>query len=173
MSALEIHRALLEKWRVAMDLVGPGPLDAHFKDAAGAVAGLQVTGRWADLGSGAGFPGVALAVAFPDAEVWLVESRQKRATFLETVVHDAGLRNARVVRARAEDLEGGFDGVIARAFVPEPEYLALGRRLVREGGQVVHLLGDEVGPPAEGWASVVETRYRVGGGHRRRRDYTR
>ena len=62
-----------------MDLVGPGPLEPHFQDAAGAVAGLEAVGRWVDLGSGAGFPGIALAARHPGAEVWLVESRRKRA----------------------------------------------------------------------------------------------
>src|SRR6188508_238668 len=45
-----IHRALLEKWRNAMDLVGPGPLDVHFEDSRAGVEGLGATGRWADLG---------------------------------------------------------------------------------------------------------------------------
>jgi 16S rRNA G527 N7-methylase RsmG len=77
--ALNAHRTLLEKWRKAMDLVRPGrPLDPHFDDARQAVtrlpraahpAGQALAGRWADLGSGAGFPGVALAVLHPGAEV--------------------------------------------------------------------------------------------------------
>lgn len=162
------HRDLLERWRGAMDLVGPGPLDPHFEDAAGAVAGLSARGRWADLGSGAGFPGIALAAAWPEAEVLLVESRQKRAVFLENVVAETGLTNARVLRVRAEDLAPDLDGVIARAFLPPPDYLALAARLLRPEGVAVLLLGDREPGGLAGWEVVDEARYRVGDGWRRR-----
>ncbi|MDP6932876.1 MAG: class I SAM-dependent methyltransferase, partial [Myxococcota bacterium] len=85
------HRDILERWREAMNLVGPGPVDVHFLDAIHAVQGLEARGRWVDLGSGAGFPGIALAARHPRASVLLVESRQKRAAFLEQVVGEAGL----------------------------------------------------------------------------------
>lgn len=163
-----MHRALLEQWRGAMDLVGPGPLDPHFQDAEGAVAGLEARGRWADLGSGAGFPGVALAAAWPAAEVLLVESRQKRAVFLENVVAAAGLTNARVLRGRAEDLAPGLDGIISRAFAPPDAVLALAARLLAPGGVVVLLLGDREPEGWPGWETRETTRYRVGDGWRRR-----
>ena len=85
--AIQHHRDLLSKWRGAMDLVGPGPLDPHFQDAKGAVDKLDPTGQWADLGSGAGFPGIAMAALWPNAHVTLVESRLKRATFLKKVTN--------------------------------------------------------------------------------------
>ena len=55
LDAERIHLELLEKWRAAMNLIGPGPAEHHFMDARGAVASLGARGRWADLGSGAGF----------------------------------------------------------------------------------------------------------------------
>lgn len=163
-----VHRELLERWRVAMDLVGPGPLEPHFEDAQGAVAGLEVRGRWADLGSGAGFPGVALAAAFPEAQVLLVESRQKRAVFLDNVVAATKLTNAIVTRVRAETLTPGLDGIISRAFLPPPECLALAAKLLRPGGLVVLLLGDREPEAHPGWEAVSVARYRVGDGWRRR-----
>ena len=165
----EIHLRLLEQWRGAMDLVGPGPLAPHFEDAAGAVADLNATGRWADLGSGAGFPGIALAETWPQAEVWLVESRQKRATFLENVVAAAKLGNARVLRQRAEDLAPGLDGIISRAFLPPEEYLALARRLLVPGGRAVVLIGDRDFEAPSSWLVVETRRYPVGDGFRRRK----
>lgn len=166
---IAVHRALLERWRKIMDLVGPGPIDPHFEDAAGAVAGLDVRGTWADLGSGAGFPGIQLAACAPEAEVLLVESRMKRATFLERVVAEAGLHNARVRRLRAEDLPAAsLDGVIARAFMPPEDYLALARPLLRPGGVAVVLLGDRDWTPPSGWKVRSEHRYAVPDGHRRR-----
>ena len=102
--AEDAHLQLLTRWRGAMDLVGPGPLDPHFIDAVEAVEGLAVSGRWADLGSGAGFPGISLAARHPDAEVLLVERRQKRAVFHNQVLAAAALENATVLRQRVETL---------------------------------------------------------------------
>ena len=170
--AEEIHRALLERWRKVMNLVGPGPVDAHFQDAVGAVTGLDAVGRWADLGSGAGFPGIALAARFPSASVLLVESRAKRATFLAQVIREAQLENARVFHGRVEALSEGFDGIISRAFRPPEAYLKDAERLLKPGGQAVLLSGDP--PPAfSGWAvqSVVE--YAVTDGTRTRTSLTR
>ncbi|MEC9053615.1 MAG: 16S rRNA (guanine(527)-N(7))-methyltransferase RsmG, partial [Actinomycetota bacterium] len=85
-----------------------------------------VVGEWvpegvsvADIGSGAGLPGIPLALARPDLEVTLVEPLLRRAIFLEEVVADLGLP-VRVVRSRAEDLHGqlSFDVVTSRAVAP-------------------------------------------------------
>ena len=171
-AALETHRRLLEQWRKAMDLVGPGPVGPHFEDAVGSVLGLPVTGRWADLGSGAGFPGVALAALFPEARVELVESRQKRAVFLRKVVMEARLSGATVVHGRSEALEDGvYDGVISRAYKQPEAYLAYAARLLRPGGLAVLLTGDaDLDPLAElGAFEVIATEpYPVGEGFRRR-----
>jgi 16S rRNA (guanine527-N7)-methyltransferase len=165
--AEDAHLQLLTRWRGAMDLVGPGPLDPHFIDAVEAVEGLAVSGRWADLGSGAGFPGISLAARHPDAEVLLVESRQKRAVFLNQVLAAAALENATVLRQRVETLEGGLDGVISRAFKPPRSYLEDAARLLRPGGQAVVMLGDgvTVALPAA-WEAVERHRYRVPDGWR-------
>ncbi len=165
-----VHRELLEKWRSAMDLVGPGPVDPHFEDAEGAVRGLPVAGDWADLGSGAGFPGIALAGAFPEARVALVESRLKRATFLRRVVRGAGLDNATVVHGRTEELApASLDGLISRAYKPPRKVLADASRLLKPGGHAVLLLGSQaqVSLPT-GFRAHSEARYTVGAGQRLR-----
>ncbi len=161
----KIHMALLERWRGAMNLVGPGPVESHFVDAAGAVEGLNAQGRWADLGSGAGFPGIALASRHPRAFVLLVESRAKRATFLKTVVREAGLTNVEVFHGRTEDASPGFDGVISRAYRPPGLYLADADRLLKSGGVAVLLSGE---PPAsfDGWSQASSVTYPVEGGTR-------
>jgi 16S rRNA (guanine527-N7)-methyltransferase len=162
--ALVAHRALLEKWRGAMDLVGPGPLDPHFEDAVHAVSGLDFRGKWADLGSGAGFPGIALAALHPDADVLLVERRQKRAVFLEEVVAAAKLANAHVVAGDAATLPaGGFDGVISRAYRPPEEMIEEGRRLLRGGGLLVVLLAGQKPPKAPDFPVFHVERYTVEG----------
>lgn len=160
------HRALLEKWRGAMDLVGPGPVEPHFVDAVEVVDGLDCQGDWADLGSGAGFPGVALAARRPQARVVLVESRRKRATFLEAVAAATGLKNLRVACLRSEELaDGSLDGVVARAYKPPALYLQDADRLLRPGGAAVLLLAQAEPAPA-GWRCIDEHRYTIGGAPR-------
>ncbi len=162
------HLALLERWRKAMDLIGPGPAEPHFQDAAGAVESLgPIQGRWADLGSGAGFPGIALAARNPETTVLLVESRRKRATFLDTVVAQARLGNATVLCGRTEDLTPGFDGLISRAYKPPDEVLLDAERLLAPGGLVVLMLGDADWPSPAGWTAVQQARYPVADGWRR------
>ncbi len=78
--------------------------------------GLAAAGHWADLGSGAGFPGVALAEAYPEASVVLVESREKRAQFLKRLVIEVGLDHLSVYHGRSEDLAPGFDGLSRCSF---------------------------------------------------------
>jgi 16S rRNA (guanine527-N7)-methyltransferase len=163
------HRALLEKWRGAVNLVGPGPIDVHFADSARAVEGLEARGRWADLGSGAGFPGVALAAAWPEARVLLVESRDKRVQFLKTLRAELALPNLEVFHGRSEALEPGFDGVISRAMGPPPIVFAEAGRLLVPGGRVVFLLSDaQALDPPRGWTSTEERGYLVEDRSRRR-----
>jgi len=159
------HKALLERWRAAMNLVGPGPLEPHFVDSRGAISGLNATGRWADLGSGAGFPGVALAEAYPNVDVVLVESREKRAQFLRRVLAETGLSNATVHHGRTEDLEPGFDGVISRAYRTPSDYLLDAGRLLVPGGVAVVLTGDALAAQ-EDWEEVDATAYPVPNGFR-------
>ncbi|MEQ1569702.1 MAG: RsmG family class I SAM-dependent methyltransferase [Myxococcota bacterium] len=147
MTLLQHHRALLEQWRTSMNLVGPGPVEEHYDDCAQALSVLPPgqTGRWADLGSGAGFPGIVFASLHPEAVLELVDSRIKRCVFLEHALVGAGPGSrARVRRARVEELESGaYDGVMARAFAPPAEVLAHAARLLTPGGVVVLMVGSE------------------------------
>jgi len=159
------HAAMLQRWRKAMNLVGPGPLEPHFIDSRGAVHGLSAAGRWADLGSGAGFPGIAFAEAQPQAEILLVESREKRAQFLKRLVAQVGLKNASVYHGRSESLEPGFDGLISRAYRSPTDVLQDADRLLVPGGVVVILSGEKLTEPP-GWQVDESHRYPVPGGDR-------
>jgi 16S rRNA (guanine(527)-N(7))-methyltransferase RsmG len=137
------HRDLLERWRDLLNLVGPGPIDWHYRDAEIAFRGVDVRGRWADLGTGAGFPGIVVAAQHPAAAIELVDARRKRCTFLEEVVERAGAAGVTVRCARIEDLPAGaYDGVTARALAPPPDVCAFALRLLRPGGHAVLLIGD-------------------------------
>jgi 16S rRNA (guanine527-N7)-methyltransferase len=87
------------------------------------------TGRWIDLGSGAGMPGLVLAIARPDVTFHLVESRKKRVVWLESVAQHFDLTNCHVHGSRLESVETAPMGVIcARAFAPLEKLLSLSAR---------------------------------------------
>lgn len=99
-----------------------------------------------DIGSGAGLPGIVLAIARPDLHLTLVEPLLRRTTFLEEVVAELGLGRVEVVRGRAEELHGKreFSVVTSRAVAPLDRLLAWSMPLVREGGALVAMKGSSV-----------------------------
>jgi 16S rRNA (guanine527-N7)-methyltransferase len=121
-------------------------VDVHVADSLAALEVEQVraAARIADLGSGAGFPGLPLAVALPRSHVWLVESQARKCIFLERACRAAGIRNAEVVCARAEtcgELLGSCDVALARALAPQPIVLEYAAPLLRIGGVLVDWRG--------------------------------
>lgn len=163
-----VHLELVERFRHSMNLVGPGPVEEHFDDSERALGWLRPSGRWVDLGSGAGFPGLPLAAAHPELELWLVDSRRKRCRFLEHVVEEAGVTERVHVRcARVEDLVGPFDGVVSRAFAPPDVVLAHAARLLGPGGVLVLFLqADAPVPPHPRFEPFHVERYEVAGKRR-------
>jgi 16S rRNA (guanine527-N7)-methyltransferase len=108
-----------------------------------AVAPLVPDGaQLADVGSGAGLPGIVLALARPDLHVTLVEPLLRRVTWLEDVVDDLGLESVSVVRARAEELRGqAFDVATARAVAALDKLAVWCFPLLRDGGVLLALKG--------------------------------
>ncbi|MFI4970907.1 MAG: 16S rRNA (guanine(527)-N(7))-methyltransferase RsmG, partial [Lysobacterales bacterium] len=84
----------------------------------------------ADLGSGAGLPGIVLAIVAPERRVALIDSNGKKTRFLRAAVRELGLGNVRVVETRVEAVEDTFDCVTARAFASIEDMLAWGGRLL-------------------------------------------
>ncbi|WP_223585473.1 16S rRNA (guanine(527)-N(7))-methyltransferase RsmG [Microbacterium sp. OVT16B] len=100
-------------------------------------------GSVADIGSGAGLPGVVLAIARPDVQWTLIEPMERRVTWLNEQVSSLGLSNVEVLRARAEDVRRpeGFDVVTARAVSALRTLIPLTAPLVRDGGELTLLKG--------------------------------
>ncbi|HEU4975103.1 MAG TPA: 16S rRNA (guanine(527)-N(7))-methyltransferase RsmG [Baekduia sp.] len=157
-------RGLAERWalpaaaagqlRTVLELVAVEPVsittvreplegvDVHVADSLVAldVPAVRQAARLADLGSGGGFPGLALAVAVPEAEVALVESVGRKCEFLRRAAEAASLRNVAVVNARAESWREGLgrqDVVTARALAPLSVLVEYAAPLLREGGSLV------------------------------------
>ncbi len=114
-----------------------------------AIAAPLFRGHSADIGSGAGLPGMVLAIARPDVEWTLVEPMERRVVWLSEQVTALGLTNVTVVRARAEEVRplAQFDVVTARAVSALRTLIPLTAPLVRDGGELAVLKG--VNAPAE------------------------
>ncbi|MEV4736917.1 MULTISPECIES: 16S rRNA (guanine(527)-N(7))-methyltransferase RsmG [unclassified Microbacterium] len=108
-----------------------------------AIAAPLFHGTVADIGSGAGLPGIVLGIARPDVHFTLIEPMERRVTWLTEQVEALGLDNVDVVRARAEEvhLPEGFDVVTARAVSALRTLLPWTAPLVRDGGELVLLKG--------------------------------
>jgi 16S rRNA (guanine527-N7)-methyltransferase len=117
-------------------------VDRHLADSLIALdlPPVRAAGQLADLGAGAGWPGLALAAALPQCRVALVESASRRCRYLDRVVAAAGLQNVEVVHARAEQWAGGLgtqDVVTARALAALPVLCEYAAPLLADGGTLV------------------------------------
>jgi 16S rRNA (guanine527-N7)-methyltransferase len=137
------HRLLVEDPLAPTAVRDPlKAIDYHLADS---LVGLEIepiraAGTIADLGSGAGLPGLPLAIALPRASVALVDSLSKRCAFLERAVSASGAANARVVNTRAETWPEGmaaFDVITARALAPLPVVVEYAAPLLSVGGMLV------------------------------------
>jgi 16S rRNA (guanine527-N7)-methyltransferase len=150
MADLEAFRVQLTVWNDRMNLVGPSALQAfwprHAYDSAQLLAIAPEATIWADLGAGAGFPGLVLAILLkdrPGARVHLVESMAKRCRFLEAVVQALGLP-CEVHNARAEDLKIKVEVVTARACAPLVRLLGYAQPWLNQGAIGLFLKGQDV-----------------------------
>lgn len=139
--------ALLVRWneRVALTAVRDPKeiLRFHFGESMyGATIGKIENGRLADVGSGAGFPGIPLSLIRPKLEVGLIEPNLKKSVFLSEVKRELGLDNVEVLRGRMEAYAGPtFDVVASRAVGHVDALLAFGGRNLKSGGRIQFWMG--------------------------------
>ncbi len=166
---LVAYEAILRKWNARINLVAKSTIDEiwhrHFADSA-QLFGLarQKTGLWADLGSGAGFPGLVLAIMArelaPDLRIALVESDQRKCAFLQTVANEAAPATI-IIPQRAELANPlGADLILARALAPLVDLLPLAQRHLAKNGECLFLKGataeSELTAVKQIWDSSVE-----------------
>ena len=151
-------------------LIGPREVDRlwdrHILNSAVLGEVVAEGARIVDIGSGAGLPGIPLAIARPDLTVQLVEPLLRRTTFLNEVVEDLGLAHVEVIRGRAEerdvlDYAGGADVVTSRAVAPLGKLTRWSLPLVKKGGSMRALKGSSVSEELVRDAKEIE---KAGGG---------
>ena len=116
-------------------------LKFHFGESVFSAPSVPIQfGRLADVGSGAGFPGIPLALVLPELQVTLIESNLKKTAFLSEVIRALGLPHVSVLRSRMEDLQSNlpaFDFVTARAVGAFDDFLAWSASTLAESGKIV------------------------------------
>jgi 16S rRNA (guanine527-N7)-methyltransferase len=160
LAKLVAHLDLLDDWNTRFNLTAirdrPSQLTKHLLDSLTVLPFLQGE-RIADVGSGAGFPGIPLAIVEPRRQFALIESTGKKCRFLEHVRDTLELRNVEVVQSRAESYKPGvrFDTVIARAVGPLADLVKVAGPLVVGGGRLLAMKGRlpeaELAAKLNGW----------------------
>jgi 16S rRNA (guanine527-N7)-methyltransferase len=158
MGDLERFITRLTEANAVMNLIGPDTLpdiwNRHIWDSAQLLEHAPSAQTWADLGAGAGFPGIVLAIMLktqPKSHVWLIDSLGKRCRFLQEVVDGLSLR-ATVLNGRAEDNAVTVEVVTARAVAPMEKLLGYAQPYLQRGATGLFLKGEK----AEG--EVAEAR---------------
>lgn len=140
-------------------LLGPRELprlwSRHIVNSAAVVPFLPARGTVADIGSGAGFPGIVVALLRPDLDITLIETMERRTLWLQDVVTELDLDNVTIRRARAEEVKDRFDVVTARAVANLAKLVRLAAPLLRQGGSLLALKG------AKAQAEVEDAKYVV------------
>ena len=148
LARLTLYLELLRQWQKAINLVGAStladPWRRHILDCAQLFRHLpERCASLADLGSGAGLPGLVLAAMGVD-EVHLIESDRRKGQFLREAARRMELGGVRVHQKRIEDVDLAVEAVTARALAPLAQLLPLARPLLRPGGRLVLLKGRRV-----------------------------
>jgi 16S rRNA (guanine527-N7)-methyltransferase len=167
---------LIVEWGGRLNLTGYRDVETVVRrsilDAAALSTVLPAWSGLADLGSGAGLPGLPLAILAPDARVLLVEARERRNHFQRHAIRTVAIRNARAIRGRFEEIDPErCELVIAQAVAPHATLVSAMMRWALQGGRLAVPLGAE-GPapePRPGLANTAVVHYQVPlGGPRRR-----
>ena len=139
--------ALVQKWNKVYNLTGVREaakmLTHHLLDSLAVAPHVATAKTILDVGSGAGLPGIPLALALPHAHVTLLDSNHKKTAFLNQAVIELVLSNAEVICERVEKYQSKqlFNVVVSRAFSDLPEFVKLAGRLVASGGTLLAMKG--------------------------------
>jgi 16S rRNA (guanine527-N7)-methyltransferase len=157
------YQALLERWNAAYNLTAvrdPAQMvTRHLLDSLAILPYVQGQ-TLADLATGPGLPGIVLAIAAPGREILLVDSNGKKVRFLREAIRTLKLDGVRAVQSRAEDVQGQFDCITARAFASLADMLGWGGHLLAPDGVWLAMKGKSVEEELPGVPPGFELRER-------------
>jgi 16S rRNA (guanine527-N7)-methyltransferase len=141
------YAELLATTAIERGLIGPKEgeriWERHIENCIPLTTLLPNTGASvADIGSGAGLPGIVIALAKPELKVTLIEPLQRRVEFLHEVIDSLKLTNVEVIRAKSESVKGAYTYLVARAVAPLPRLIATTWHLVAPGGSLLAMKGE-------------------------------
>lgn len=137
---------LLDKWNKVYNLTAirdpKQMVSNHLLDSLAIIPHLW-PGRWLDVGSGAGLPGLVMAISRPDWQIELLDSNSKKTSFVQQTIIELGLQNVSVHCARVESWQPKykFDGVVSRAFTELGNFFSLTQHLIAIGGRWAAMKG--------------------------------
>ncbi|MFC1489798.1 16S rRNA (guanine(527)-N(7))-methyltransferase RsmG [Candidatus Latescibacterota bacterium] len=154
LDSFDKYREILSEYNLRTNLVSKGDMDRfleyHILDSLKIASCYDMAGvrRIMDFGSGAGLPGIPLAIAFPEIETVLVESRNKRSEFLSAAVDFIPLPKTTVLSNRletlGEDYNRSFDLVITRATFKLDKFFLSARRFITPAGSLISIKGNDI-----------------------------
>ena len=167
---LAAYLDLMSKWNRVHNLTAVREtgdmVTLHILDSLSVLPHIEGAKQMVDVGTGAGLPGIPVAIARPGMRVTLLDSSHKKCAFLEQAKAELGLGNVSVVCARVEEWKpgAGFDAVVSRAFSDLADFVAQAKHLLAPGGRLVAMKGvypfEEIArlPSSHKVAEVVELR---------------
>lgn len=152
-SKTERYAELLQSWGIDRGLIGPKEgeriWDRHIANCIPVTTLIPEGVKVVDIGSGAGLPGIVIALARPDLEVFLIEPLQRRVDFLNEVVALLDLPIS-IIRGKSESVKKSFEVVTARAVAPLPKLLDISWHLVKSQGALLAMKGESAQAEIEG-----------------------
>lgn len=146
------YAELLATWGIERGLIGPREgnriWERHIANCLPITTLIEEGASLLDIGSGAGLPGIVIALSRPDLKVTLLEPLQRRVDFLNEVISELAV-NIEVIRGKAEPLKGSFSVVTARAVAPLPKLLNISWHLVKPGGALLAMKGENAAEELE------------------------
>lgn len=164
LSRFDIYLSELKSWNERFNLTAikddQGIVIKHFLDSLTPLKFIKPGSALLDIGSGAGFPGIPLKIVEPSLKVTLIDSVNKKVTFMKHIISELGLADIEAVHIRAEDLaktrKGCFDVVISRALASLSDFIRLGEPLLAQGGVLIAMKGKNADDEVEEAAKVIE-----------------
>jgi 16S rRNA (guanine527-N7)-methyltransferase len=163
LSRFDIYLRGLKAWNEKFNLTAikddEGIVIKHFLDSLAPLKFIKPSATLLDIGSGAGFPGIPLKIVEPSLKVTLIDSVNKKVTFMKHIITELGLADIEAIHIRAEELaktrKGCFDVVISRALASLSDFIKLGEPFLKDDGILIAMKGSRAEEEVREAAKVI------------------